>query len=967
MKSVTLTSGFSPPNPTVVGINTGDADLWGIAIHPGGSYAYVAGRATKKVYLIDLGSDQKVDAVPIVGGTPWHVGYTRDGAEAYVSKNGTTKLLSINTSGNTAGPEVDLSDDGPTGVALSPDGSEMYVTNVTAGRVNVVRVQDKSLGTAAIIADGLVADSDIVASADRNFRALSMLGPSEGWAVGEDGRLFHWDGTNWGIEPLATMPVVPPPGVSCSPGNPPSTCDNGDGTWTSQIEPVQDVYARLNDSVQNDGTLCTPPQILGCTNGINYHSGTFLNPNLYETGNEIDRLGLRRVREAPNDADPSNNASPNAEGDLTETIITPNPNKKLFRPYLQFDLGVVKQYALSVSTAILQLRAYKAEVRPSDTPEFGTTGLFLEYQNTSDCILVSGQCVPPAVNDSSGNGNSGTNYGGTIETTTGGIDGPALSFDGNNDRVILPSTNALQGIASGVTVSVWVNFTSASELTAASQELIRKGINDDRLSFVLRLVNGRPAFKVRVSCGLLCWVPKEALSDGPPLQLNHWYMLSGTYDGQHLRVYQDGGDPLKEVDASGALFPGSAAVSPGPPTRKCGGHTGGPTGISSDSLCIGGTNTTSPLGTGNSFAGLMDGIRIYDTGLSQTDNNALAGLGDRYVDIYRVTSSWPVATLSGATQPQSWGVDQTNSFAKTIIRQKEITDPLNVPPGQRYEWDVTRLAQGWVDDTYHNYGLVLRMGLDPSTGATDPSSSGTVWFYSAHAPSPYTGYRPRLTVKYRVSRRPNLASVAMVDTNGDKVADDGWAVGQGGVIFRYNSGPKTWSLWTQLANGAPTLPTKGLNSVSMRSATEGWVVGEEGVIYHFTGTLAGGVVTGSWAKDPLSEAVTSSNVNAVSIAPNGDGIAVGDDGVILMYDHLAGSWAVDGTSPARLLAVKAFSKAKAWGVGEEATIIRKRAGSWLATDAENGTEAPSATGNTHLRGIDMLPEQTTVSDWRENY
>jgi photosystem II stability/assembly factor-like uncharacterized protein len=161
-------------------------------------------------------------------------------------------------------------------------------------------------------------------------------------------------------------------------------------------------------------------------------------------------------------------------------------------------------------------------------------------------------------------------------------------------------------------------------------------------------------------------------------------------------------------------------------------------------------------------------------------------------------------------------------------------------------------------------------------------------------------------------------------------------------------------LWTQddqTNHGGAALPTKGLNSISMRNSTEGWAVGDEGTMLHFS--------DGHW----VASTVTGNDLTAVSIAPNGKGIAVGKNGVILSYD--GAGWNVDPAAAVNLTAIKAFSNAKGWGTGEEGKIIRKFGGNWV-NQGDAGTVVPSAVGTTHLRGIDMLPQQSSVTDWREN-
>jgi DNA-binding beta-propeller fold protein YncE/Tfp pilus assembly protein PilX len=926
VKVLDLTGGVPPAS--IIGINLGDGDLWGIAMHPNNYYAYVAGRATGQVFAIDTVNNSLVEGMP-VNGTPSHISYTRDGLEAYVSRNSVNRVLAINTASNTAGADVPMADAGPTGVAASVDGSEIYVTNVSAtGRVNIIRVQDKSPGAGADVS-GLVAGSNMIAAPDRNFRSISMLGETEGWAVGDDGRLLHWDGAQWITQPLVTMPT------SSLPSN---TVDNGDGTWTTTIEPEQDTYVRMNDDVQSDGvTPCGSP-LLGCSNADMF--GVL----------EPEQLKLRRVNEDAN--------SPNAVG--TDLNDPNNPNKELYRPYLKFDLGVVKQYALSLLDASLQLYAFHVDAAPAASST-ATSGLVMRYKYENDPGVVvsdSSTYSPP---------NQGSRYGGAtyygVGTCTDCLTGAALSFDGVDGRVIVPPSNSLKigATTNRLTVETWVHFANQGELApGVTLELVRKGLPDSRLSYRLWISGGKPAFSVRL--GNTSPVIFSATSTDPStLQVNQtdgatarWYHLVGTYDGAAVRIYQDG--ILKgQVAAGGMIFTGGGSGGgpppppPPPTTGECGGwkyYNGTTTLISADGLCIGGV----VQGAVTSFNGWLDETRIYNAALTAEQVEEEAGWGERPVNVYRVGASWSDSGLAGGNQHACQGsllTACTELFASTLVNSDNL-------PKWVY-WNVTRLIQKWVDDTYPNYGLVLRVGLNP--GETDPSPRGILWLHSVDAPPPNNLFHPRLIVAYRVSRRPNLTSLAMVDTTGDKVADDGWAVGEAGLVFRYkcvacvNYNGSDWTLWTQNDNGGTALPTKGLHSVSMRNNTEGWAVGDEGTMLHFIG--------GRW----VPSTVNGNDLTSVSIAPNGKGIAVGKNGVILSYDGAV--WNVDPAAAVNLTAIKAFSNAKGWGAGEEGKIIRKLGGNWV-NQGDAGTVVPSAVGTTHLRDIDMLPQQSTVTDWREN-
>jgi len=131
---------------------------------------------------------------------------------------------------------------------------------------------------------------------------------------------------------------------------------------------------------------------------------------------------------------------------------------------------------------------------------------------------------------------------------------------------------------------------------------------------------------------------------------------------------------------------------------------------------------------------------------------------------------------------------------------------------------------------------------------------------------------------------------------------DGWAVGSGGVVYRYTGG--AWSLYTSVA--------QTLNSVFFVNQNEGWAVGSGGVIYHY--------LSGTWT-GPISPAPTNQNLNSVFMISAGEGWAVGAAGTILHYS--GGVWTLlqnlSGTN--QDLNSLSFSGSGGWAVGNSGTLI----------------------------------------------
>ncbi len=122
----------------------------------------------------------------------------------------------------------------------------------------------------------------------------------------------------------------------------------------------------------------------------------------------------------------------------------------------------------------------------------------------------------------------------------------------------------------------------------------------------------------------------------------------------------------------------------------------------------------------------------------------------------------------------------------------------------------------------------------------------------------------------RTSFNQSINAVAITSADGSVPpagsANDGWAVGAGGVIFHYHDG--TWSQ-------VPDPLNFDLYSVVFRSPTDGWAVGDMGAFLHYDGT--------SWHSIHLTHTpLYSIAVSAV------DGWIVGANGLTIRRQN--GQW-----------------------------------------------------------------------------
>ncbi len=198
-----------------------------------------------------------------------------------------------------------------------------------------------------------------------------------------------------------------------------------------------------------------------------------------------------------------------------------------------------------------------------------------------------------SVNDLSGNLNNGSISG---ATWTAGRFGQGLSFDGVNDRVVVPDSNSLD-LTTGMTMEAWVRPTA---LGTAWKSVLFKHRNGNLTNMMYVLYGNRNTS-----------VPNAEITNGTAvraangtaqLALNSWSHLAATYDGATLRLFVNGAQV------------GSLA-------------TAGQIAVSTGELWIGG-NAIWP----EWFSGLIDEVRIYNRALSAaeitTDMNTSVGIPD---------------------------------------------------------------------------------------------------------------------------------------------------------------------------------------------------------------------------------------------------------------------------------------------------------------------------------------------------
>ena len=114
------------------------------------------------------------------------------------------------------------------------------------------------------------------------------------------------------------------------------------------------------------------------------------------------------------------------------------------------------------------------------------------------------------------------------------------------------------------------------------------------------------------------------------------------------------------------------------------------------------------------------------------------------------------------------------------------------------------------------------------------------------------------------TNRERLNSVYMLDTDGNGLGDDGWAVGNlrnnNLTILRWNrpcAGGAATGAWVACSFDPGAASRQNLNSVFCINSNDCWAAGNGGLIIHWDGT--------SWTVHPQSGVLTTANLNGVYV------------------------------------------------------------------------------------------------------
>jgi serine/threonine-protein kinase len=188
-----------------------------------------------------------------------------------------------------------------------------------------------------------------------------------------------------------------------------------------------------------------------------------------------------------------------------------------------------------------------------------------------------------AAADSTRHRNAGSLLGGA--GWAAGKLGGALSVDGLDGHVLVPDSPGLNSVTRDFTVAAWV-YRRANQRGWRVIVARQFGPADEN-QYVLCFLDDEAVFIVYTS-------EKELTLTGPPVANGEWIHLAGTYDGSMMRLYVNGRESISSA-LTGAIM---ADRRP---------------------LVIGADPTDDMGGIDETFAGLIDDVRLYNRALTAAE------------------------------------------------------------------------------------------------------------------------------------------------------------------------------------------------------------------------------------------------------------------------------------------------------------------------------------------------------------
>ncbi len=197
-------------------------------------------------------------------------------------------------------------------------------------------------------------------------------------------------------------------------------------------------------------------------------------------------------------------------------------------------------------------------------------------------------------------------------------------------------------------------------------------------------------------------------------------------------------------------------------------------------------------------------------------------------------------------------------------------------------------------------------------------------------------YEPTLT-------RPSTANLYAVFTVD---ADHAWAVGEDSTILQYRDG--MWRTWS--APGMEAQRSVALRDIEMVTPNDGWIVGDDGTLLRY--------IEGVWYV--LQSDLTAADLRALRLPAPDVGWAVGSDGTLLTYR--AGLWhLVASPTHGTLLGIDLLPSGRGWAVGRQGLLVRRDWPLPVPTLTPTPTSSPTATATRTPTPRPATPTSTATS------
>jgi hypothetical protein len=337
---------------------------------------------------------------------------------------------------------------------------------------------------------------------------------------------------------------------------------------------------------------------------------------------------------------------------------------------------------------VLETRAVDDSVNLETPSDAITTNVSVNATHTSGLVASYNfdQGSGTTLADQSGNGNTGSIS--NASWATQGHTGDALSFNGTNSLVSIPSASSLN-LTSGMTLEAWVDPASVS---SSSPVLFKEGSSGSPYSLLSSAFTSGSALAPVTNVLSAAGSASQAAASSN-LTANTWSFLAATYDGSTLTLYVNGVAVGSTTVASNSLV------------------------TSTGSLDIGGSG---PLG--KYFQGLIDDVRVYNRPLAlaeiQADMSTPVG-----------GSLDPVAPAVSVTTP----TDQSN-VSGTVTITASASDNIGVAGVQFFlngaplgaEFQSAPYSIPWYTAQYANGSYVLTAQVRDMAGNVTKTGNLTV-------------------------------------------------------------------------------------------------------------------------------------------------------------------------------------------------------------------------------------------------